>query len=118
VRLEAKTVLVKGAAGGVGYAVAELFASEGAMVFASDVMPPKHACRDGIEALHLDVASQSEWLAVVSAGEEVGGDHEVACCEPLGELAEDRAQHHARIIHLRSSVPEGSEIVRGTQSPG
>ena len=36
-RLQGKVVLVTGAASGIGHAVSELFAKEGATVFASDI---------------------------------------------------------------------------------
>ncbi len=36
-RLQGKVALVTGAAGGIGRAVTELFAKEGATVFASDI---------------------------------------------------------------------------------
>jgi 3alpha(or 20beta)-hydroxysteroid dehydrogenase len=64
-RLQDKVVLVTGAAGGIGRAVAELFASEGATVFASDIQPPLTRYRDGIEALNLDVTSEESWKAAV-----------------------------------------------------
>ena len=41
-RLQRKVVLVTGAARGIGYAVSELFAKEGASVFASDIASPRN----------------------------------------------------------------------------
>ena len=64
-RLQGKIILVTGAASGIGHAVAELFASEGAIVFASDIASPKLAYSDGIEALKLDVTREEDWEAAV-----------------------------------------------------
>jgi NAD(P)-dependent dehydrogenase (short-subunit alcohol dehydrogenase family) len=66
-RLENKVVLVTGAASGIGYAVSELFAKEGATVFASDIASPKTPYSKGIEAMTLDVTSEEEWAAAVGA---------------------------------------------------
>ena len=66
-RLQGKVVLVTGAASGIGHAVAELFAKEGATVFASDIAPPEHAYSDGIEAMTLDVTSEDDWATAVDA---------------------------------------------------
>ncbi len=57
-RLQGKVVLVTGAASGIGHAVAELFAKEGATVFAGDISSPKAAYSEGIEAMKLDVTSE------------------------------------------------------------
>lgn len=66
-RLHGKVVLVTGAASGIGHAVSELFAKEGATVVASDIAAPQQAYSDGIEALKLDVTSEDDWTTVVDA---------------------------------------------------
>ena len=64
---QGKVVLVTGAASGIGHAVAELFAREGATVFASDIASPETAYSEGIEAMKLDVTSEADWETAVDA---------------------------------------------------
>lgn len=66
-RLHNKVALVSGAASGIGYAVAQLFAAEGANVFATDIQPPSSPYPDGVEALSLDVTSETEWRSTIDA---------------------------------------------------
>jgi 3alpha(or 20beta)-hydroxysteroid dehydrogenase len=66
-RLQGKVVLVTGAASGIGHAVTELFAREGATVVASDVKSPDQPYAAGVEALTLDVTSEANWVEAVEA---------------------------------------------------
>jgi NAD(P)-dependent dehydrogenase (short-subunit alcohol dehydrogenase family) len=63
-RLNGKVAIVTGAAQGIGRAVAELFAAEGAQVIAGDVkqQPVAHA---GIVNQELDVSDEANWKAIV-----------------------------------------------------
>ena len=92
-RLPGKVVLVTGAASGIGYAVSELFAEEGAIVFASDIASPETPYSVGIEAMTLDVTSEADWEAAVDAVVEKSGRLDVLinnagiiAYEPLHEL--------------------------------
>lgn len=62
-RLDGKIVLASGAAQGIGRAVVERFAAEGAAVYAGDVKPV--AGGGGIVPLTLDVAREGDWAAAV-----------------------------------------------------
>jgi NAD(P)-dependent dehydrogenase (short-subunit alcohol dehydrogenase family) len=60
-RLKDKIVLITGAAGAIGSAVAELVAREGGVAIASDLKP-------GVGIEHtLDVTSEDDWLRVIAA---------------------------------------------------
>jgi 3alpha(or 20beta)-hydroxysteroid dehydrogenase len=64
-RLKEKVVLVTGAASGIGHAVSELFAREGATVFASDIAAPEQPYSPAIEAIDLDVTREDDWATAV-----------------------------------------------------
>lgn len=66
-RLKGKITLVTGAAGGIGYAVSELFAREGAIVIAADIKQPVKSYPVAIEAMMLDVTSEEQWATIVAA---------------------------------------------------
>ncbi len=72
-RLNNKVAIVTGAAGGMGAAIARLFAAEGAKVMATDIQEPRlrewveAAAQQGLAlafAVH-DVASEEDWQRVV-----------------------------------------------------
>jgi 3alpha(or 20beta)-hydroxysteroid dehydrogenase len=92
-RLQGKTALITGAASGIGYAIAELFAKEGATVFASDIVSPATPYPRGVEAVKLDVTSEEDWVTAADAVVEKSGRLDVLvnnagiiAHEPLHEL--------------------------------
>lgn len=66
-RLEGKVVLVTGAASGIGHAVTELFAKEGAAVIATDIQSPAKVYPERVESMPLDVTKEGDWAAGVDA---------------------------------------------------
>jgi NAD(P)-dependent dehydrogenase (short-subunit alcohol dehydrogenase family) len=92
-RLQDKVVLVTGAASGIGYAVTELFAKEGASVIATDIKAPAVAYPGNVDSVTLDVTSEADWAKAVNTIVEKHGRLDVLvnnagiiAYEPLHEL--------------------------------
>lgn len=58
-RFKEKTVLVTGAAHGIGHGVAQAFAAEGARVFGADINDPAEPV-DGVRYIRCDVADEAQ----------------------------------------------------------
>jgi NAD(P)-dependent dehydrogenase (short-subunit alcohol dehydrogenase family) len=95
-RLKGKVALVTGAGQGIGRAIAELFAREGAVVVATDMQEPA-ARFAGIEFQPLDVTKSADWQRVVA---DVLDRHRridvlvnnagiVACYDPIHETSDE-----------------------------
>lgn len=64
-RLKDKVAIVTGASRGIGYAVAELFAKEGAIVYAGSSSNPQGHYPEGVIGVELDVSREEHWDRVV-----------------------------------------------------
>ena len=94
-RLEGKVAIVTGAARGIGYAVAQLFADHGASVVATG-LKERDPFRGDVHFEKLDVASGADWKRVVqSTVERFGGidvlvnNAGIIAYEPVHELDDD-----------------------------
>lgn len=66
-RMDGKVALISGGARGQGREMAELFAREGATVYAGDVLEAEETAGSPVHFLHLDVTSAASWKEAVDA---------------------------------------------------
>jgi len=64
-RLEGKVALLTGTSRGIGLAMVELFAKEGATVYAGSTSNPSGVYPDGVVGVTLDVSKEEDWARVV-----------------------------------------------------
>jgi NAD(P)-dependent dehydrogenase (short-subunit alcohol dehydrogenase family) len=65
-RLQNKIALVTGGSRGIGQAVVERFAKEGALVISGDIITPAYNLPENVTNVHLDVTSEDDWKSVVA----------------------------------------------------
>jgi 3alpha(or 20beta)-hydroxysteroid dehydrogenase len=106
-RLENKVALVTGAGGGLGEAIARLFASEGAQLVITDINEPavKAVAADiGAVGLAHDVSNEEDWASVVAAAESEHGGLDIlvnnAGIFDIKPLLETSTEDYMRIITI------------------
>jgi 3alpha(or 20beta)-hydroxysteroid dehydrogenase len=120
-RLENKIALVTGAGGGLGEAIARLFASEGAQLIISDINESavKAVAADiGAVGLAHDVSNEDDWASVVASAESEYGGLDIlvnnAGIFEVKPLLETSTEDYMRIITInqlgcflgmRSAIP-------------
>jgi len=88
-RLKGRIAIVTGGSSGIGRAVVELFAAEGAEVYAADIAEPRQRFEHpSVHLVHLDVASAADWQ----------------------KLTEDAATRHGRIDVLVNNAGIGGSM--------
>lgn len=115
-RLTGRVCIVTGAAQGIGLAAAQRLASEGARVFAFDIVEPSEVT-EGIQWLTCDVTSQQQWRDCIRRVVKNAGPVDILVNNAGGvgsysELAETKSSDWDRVIMLnQNSVFYGMQAV-------
>jgi NAD(P)-dependent dehydrogenase (short-subunit alcohol dehydrogenase family) len=72
-RLKGKVAVISGASKGMGAEIANLFAREGAIVVAGDIVAPASPHAEGVEHHKLDVTQEADWAKLIEATVEKHG---------------------------------------------
>jgi NAD(P)-dependent dehydrogenase (short-subunit alcohol dehydrogenase family) len=114
-RLKDKVAVITGAAGGIGLAIAQRFAAEGAVVVLTDIQAEKgeaEAAAIGIRArfMQLDAANEAEVEALVARIEAEVGPVDIAVCSagfagPQNHFHESRIEDFEAVMRLNLYGP-------------
>lgn len=118
-RFAGRGFLVTGAVGGIGRAVVDRLAAEGAIVLATDAVPTSEPDTDRVTRTVLDVGDTEGWAATVKQAVDIGAADGLALChgisQPLVPTAELELLDWQRVLDvnltgcflgIKSMVPE------------
>ncbi|MEM7117036.1 MAG: glucose 1-dehydrogenase [Chloroflexota bacterium] len=75
--LNGRIAVVTGGCGGIGTAICERFAKEGATVYATDVAPPANELAAGVTYLRQDVTQEADAISVMNHVEQAHGQLDI-----------------------------------------